>query len=188
MLISKLADWRMPRAPTRGGVIANPKPVTQDSLFNLAAFPGEELERPQLRKAEVALPRSERPQVQKAGLALLGCAPRRNLKLQIEETKSQEPKFETRNGRRRHPKTGNLSDKEGAEMGRKRGIFGGFGRQKRGQKGEFGGPETGKKALFCVREGWEAGGEGFSGLNRTLCPKFTAPQNHPGGNARPCDR
>jgi hypothetical protein len=93
----------------------------------------------------------EGPQVRKAGLALPGCALRRNLKSQIEETKSQEPKSEirkskskTRNGRNRNPKKVTLSEKEGAEMGAKRVILGGFGREKRGQKGEFGASKAGK--------------------------------------------
>ena len=46
-----------------------------------------------------------------------------------------------------------MSETEGAEMGRKLAIFGGFRREKRGQKGVFWAPEAGKKAFFCVPEG-----------------------------------
>jgi hypothetical protein len=64
-------------------------------------------------------------------------------------------------------------------MGRKGVIFGGFGREKRGQKGVFLAPEAGKRALFCVPEGWMAGAEGFSGQNRTLCQRQRPAQIHP---------
>ena len=46
-----------------------------------------------------------------------------------------------------------MPEQEGAEMGRKGVVFGGFGREKRGQKGVFGASKAGKKALFCVPEG-----------------------------------
>ena len=48
-------------------------------------------------------------------------------------------------------------------------IFGGIGRENGGQKGVFRASETGKRALFCVPEGWMPGTEGFSDQNRTLC-------------------
>ena len=62
---------------------------------------------------------------------------------------------------------------------RKTGDFRGFFRQKRGQKGVFLAPEPGKRALFCVPEGWMAGAEGFSGQNRTLCQRQRPAQIHP---------
>ena len=54
-----------------------------------------------------------------------------------------------------HPRLlrGSLSENDGAKMGWKWVIFGGFGRQKGGQNGEFRPPEAGKKATFCVPEG-----------------------------------
>ena len=58
---------------------------------------------------------------------------------------------------------GILSETRGAEMYAKGVLLGGFGREKGGQKGAFGASKAGKMVLFCVREGWIAGGEGFSG-------------------------
>jgi hypothetical protein len=43
-------------------------------------------------------------------------------------------------------------------MGRKWGIFGGFGREKRGQKGEFRASKAGENATFLPIRGWLAGG------------------------------
>jgi len=60
-------------------------------------------------------------------------------------------------------------------------IFGGFGRQKGGQKGVFGASEAGKKALFCLPEGWMARAEWFPGQNRTLCHVQRPAQIHPRG-------
>jgi len=81
----------------------------------------------------------------------------------------------------RRASKGKLPETAGSEMGAKRVIFVGFRRQKGGQKGTFGASKAGKKAIFCVPEGWEAGAEGFWGQNRTLCPICPAPENHPRG-------
>ena len=54
-----------------------------------------------------------------------------------------------------------MSETEGSEMCAKGVIFGGFGREKRGQKGVFWASKAGEKALFGVRKGKMAGGEGF---------------------------
>jgi hypothetical protein len=89
----------------------------------------------QNRKSKIANPKPQEP------------------KFETVSTEIRNSKFETRNGRRRHPKKGNLSETEGSGMGAKRVIFGGFGREKRGQKGVFGASKAGKKGLFCVREG-----------------------------------
>ena len=76
-----------------------------------------------------------------------------------------------------------MSDTEGSEMCAKRVIFGGFFRQKRGQNGAFEGLKAGKKPLICVPVGWAPAQRGFLGLNRTLCPRCPAPENHPDRNA-----
>ena len=58
---------------------------------------------------------------------------------------------------------GKLSENGGAKMCAKWVIFGGFGREKGGEEDVLWASKAGKMVLFCAREGWMAGGEGFSG-------------------------
>ena len=79
-----------------------------------------------------------------------------------------------------HRGAGAICPKQGArKYAEKRVIYGGFRREKGGQNGEFGAPKVGKKPLFCAREEWLAGEEGFSGQERTLCPRVPAPRKSP---------
>ena len=76
---------------------------------------------------------------------------------------------------------GNVSETMGSKMGAKGVVLGGLGREKGGEKGVFVASEAGKKALFGVPEGKLAGGEGFSGQNRTLCQCQSPDQIYPQG-------
>jgi hypothetical protein len=70
-------------------------------------------------------------------------------------TKVGNRKFKMVGGRGSHPRlvTGNVSENRGAEIGRKRVIFGGFWAGKGGSEGRIWGSGSRKKGVFCVREG-----------------------------------